>query len=100
MKKIISIIFLIALLFPFFAYAEPCADIEYAELKDMSQESFMKEHCRVVNLIRSNLSTWQITNSRRDWKDMESCKTLSDKTSRIYLERFKVKIDNTCGRVE
>lgn len=96
MKKLFI---LIVLLIPVALYAEPCADIEYAELKDMSQEAFMIEFCRAVNLIRSNIGVaGQPVPSERILRDADSCVRLADKMSRIYLNRFKVKIDNRCGQ--
>jgi hypothetical protein len=97
MKKLFCV--LILLLIPVFAYAEQCADIEYAELKDMSRESFDKEYCNVTLMIESNFDYVSKVDSKRAWKDMDSCTTLADKMSRVYQERFKT-TPKKCSKAE
>jgi hypothetical protein len=80
---------LIAFLMPVAVYAEQCPDIEYAELKDMSQASFDKEYCRVTLIMESNVNYLMTMDTKKAWKDVDSCTTLADKMSRIYQERFK-----------
>jgi len=80
---------LIVLLIPVFTYAEPCQDIEYAELKDMSQVSFGKKLCNVLEEIKEKQNIWKKENTVRAWQDMDSCYDLSKKMERVYRERFK-----------
>ena len=87
MKKILC---LIIFLIPVFAYAEQCADIEYAELKDMNRESFDQEYCKVTLLYESNINYWTESEfSKVAERDMKSCEILSDKMKRVYQARFK-----------
>ena len=86
MKKILC---LILLLIPIFAYAESCADIEYAELKDMSRESFDKEYCRITLIMESNIKYMLQVDTKSAWKDVDSCTNLADKMKRVYQTRFK-----------
>ena len=84
-----KIIFLVILLFPIFSYAEQCTDIEYNELKDMTQQSFDKEYCRVTLIMESNVNYLITMDTKKAWKDVDSCTILIDKIKRIYELRFK-----------
>lgn len=86
MKKILC---LILLLIPIFAYAESCADIEYAELKDVSRESFDKEYCKVTLSEELNINFAMKIDTKKAWKDVDSCTNLADKMKRVYQARFK-----------
>jgi len=90
MKKIISIIFLIALLFPFFAYAGPCGDYEYAELQNMDQESFLKEYCKVRKTGKLYAELSMFGGKRQDKAAFDSCHEVMTKMERIYLKKFKI----------
>jgi hypothetical protein len=85
MKKILC---LIILLIPIFAYAEQCTDIEYAELKDMSQASFDKEYCKVTLIMESNINYLMAMDTKKAWKDVDSCTKLTDRMKRIYESKF------------
>lgn len=87
MKKILCLF--IILLIPVFAYAEQCQNIEYAELKDMSRESFDKEYCKATLIEESNINYLFSTASNRAQKDVDFCTNLTDKMKRIYESRFK-----------
>jgi hypothetical protein len=89
MKKFILVFML---LMPVVAYAEPCPDIEYAELKDMSQVSFEKKFCDTVREKTTKLNIWKKVNTEITWEDMKSCNDLSKKMAIVYKERFKKEI--------
>jgi len=98
MKKIIGIIFLLALLFPVSAYAAgPCGDFEYAELKDMDQESYVKEYCaaRKTGKLYAELSMFG--GRRQDKISFESCHEMLEKMERIYTKRFNVTAEEMRG---
>ena len=80
--------FVVAFMNPASAYPEQCADIEYAELKEMTRKSFDEEYCRVTLSLQANIKYAAIINTRKDWKDVESCDHLSNKMRRVYEKRF------------
>lgn len=89
MKKIITIIFSVALLFPVSAYsAAPCGDFEYAELQDMDQESFIKEYCAARESGRLSAYAAMSSRSRQAKADVDSCLSLIKKMERVYMKRF------------
>ena len=96
MKKIL---YFIILFIPLFAYAEQCIDIEYGELKDMNRESFDKEYCRITLMFESNFDDVSKLDTKKAWKDMESCTNLIDKMERVYKERFKT-TPKRCNKAE
>lgn len=84
MKKLL----LLMLLIPVFAYAGPCEELEYAELKDMSQKSLEKEYCNVADQIKKKLVILQQVNIERCREDMLICSSVADKMTKVYKKRF------------
>ena len=76
------------LLIPVFAYAGPCQEFEYAELKDMNQKFLEKEYCNVADQIKEKMVMLQQVNIERCRQDMVSCSGVADKMKRIYKKRF------------
>jgi hypothetical protein len=87
------------LLIPVFAYASPCQEFEYTELKDMNQKSLEKEYCKVVDQINEKLVILQQVNIERCRKDMVSCSGVADKMKRVYKNRFNKDIPK-CPKAE
>jgi hypothetical protein len=91
MKRIIGIIFLIALLFPVSGHtAGPCGDYEYAELQDMNQQLFIKEYCNARKTGKLYAELSMSSRSRQVQSDFDSCHELLKKMERIYMKRFKI----------
>ncbi len=95
MKKLLLLILLI----PVFAYASPCQEFEYAELKDMNQKTLEKEYCNVADQIKEKLAILQQVYIERCRQDMISCSGVADKMKRIYKERFNKDIP-MCPKTE
>ena len=87
------------LLIPVFAYAGPCQEFEYAELKDMNQKILEKEYCNVADQIKEKLVILQQVNIERCRKDMISCSHVADKMKRVFKKRFNKDIPK-CPRDE
>ena len=77
------------LLMPIVAYAEPCQDIEYAELENMSQASLENKYCNVEQEVSAKLNIWKKEKTAIAWQNMDSCNDLSKKITRVYKKRFK-----------
>ena len=77
-----TFLLLIMLLMPVMAYATPCVDIDYGELKDMSQESFEKEYCKMKDELKKSIKYFNTGAA-------EKCKNISEKMERVYKNRFK-----------
>jgi hypothetical protein len=95
MKKLL----LLMLLIPVFAYAGPCQEFEYAELKDMNQKTLEKEYCNVADQIKEKLVLLQQVDIERCRQDMVSCSGVADKMKTIYKKRFNKDIPK-CPRAE
>jgi hypothetical protein len=95
MKKLLMLMLLI----PVFAYASPCQEFEYAELKDMNQQTLEKEYCNVADQIKEKLVILQQVYIERCRQDMVSCSGVADQMKRIYKERFNKDIP-MCPKAE
>ena len=87
------------LLIPVFAYAGPCQEFKYAELKDMNQTTLEKEYCSVADQIKEKLVILQQVDIERCRQDMVSCSGVADKMKTIYKKRFNKDIPK-CPKTE
>jgi hypothetical protein len=90
MKKIAAILVLssVLIMFSVFSYADSCGDYEYAELKDMDQETLLKTYCEKLKETRIVMMA-SVYNKAHEGK-FKSCAAVTDKIERVYLKRFKV----------
>ena len=84
-----TLLLFMMLLMPVIVYAEPCPDIEYAKLKDMSQASIEEEYCKTIIKMKLSMSDWANSINDTTAKEIKSCDEITDKMQRVYKERFK-----------
>ena len=89
-----TLLLFMILLMPVIVYAEPCPDIEYAKLKDMSHESIEKEYCNAIKIMKSSLKDWTMSSDDKITKEVKSCNKITDEIEKVYKERFKENIPN------
>lgn len=85
MKKLLCLLLLV----PVIAFAFPCKDYEYAELKDMDKATFEAEYCEIVKTVVEKADTAVKIDTNREWKELDSCMEVSKKMERVYKQRFK-----------
>ena len=92
MKKLTAIIFVfvISMMFSTQVYAGPCGDYEYAELKDMDQETLLKTYCDTRATTQVYGGLFNASYSNKAQRDFTSCHDVMMKIERAYLSKFKI----------